>query len=225
MDNAPHYQGGLTNDELRAALASKLAAGTQISDEDLSAFALGVEWSLQRIGTQRGVPKKIREAIDTMLIHYGSDQLATTVRAWLDEAPRSGEANDAAIRVAAEALVRRWDTPLWKEVEHTGAFIARLRAALADTPAYGAPDPKCETCNGAGNVRQSERVGESDFDEWDIDCPVCDGCGKAPASVQTYIKSLEAKIRLQQGQLIEAGVRDLFRHPECKSGCAMRQRT
>lgn len=39
-----------------------------------------------------------------------------------------------ALRDAAQALVDRWDTPLWKDVEHTGRFIDRLRAALAQTP-------------------------------------------------------------------------------------------
>ena len=32
---------------------------------------------------------------------------------------------------AAQALVDRWDTPLWKDVPHTGAFIGRLRKALS----------------------------------------------------------------------------------------------
>lgn len=32
---------------------------------------------------------------------------------------------------AAQAVVERWDTPLWKDVEPTARFIATLRAALA----------------------------------------------------------------------------------------------
>jgi hypothetical protein len=32
---------------------------------------------------------------------------------------------------AAQALIDRWDSPLWKETEHTGAYIARLREAVA----------------------------------------------------------------------------------------------
>ena len=35
------------------------------------------------------------------------------------------------LREAAQALVDRWDTPLWKEAPHTGVFIDALRAALA----------------------------------------------------------------------------------------------
>lgn len=31
----------------------------------------------------------------------------------------------------AKALVERWDTPLWKDAEHTGKFIDDLRAAIA----------------------------------------------------------------------------------------------
>lgn len=34
------------------------------------------------------------------------------------------------LRAAAAAVVARWDTPVWKNAEHTGTFIARLRAAL-----------------------------------------------------------------------------------------------
>lgn len=36
-----------------------------------------------------------------------------------------------ALIAAAQAVVDRWDTPAWKDVEHTAAFINRLRAALA----------------------------------------------------------------------------------------------
>jgi len=32
---------------------------------------------------------------------------------------------------AADAVVNRWDSPLWSQQGHTGEFIARLRAALA----------------------------------------------------------------------------------------------
>ena len=38
------------------------------------------------------------------------------------------------LHAAAQALVDRWDTPRWKDVEHTGAFIQRLREALAVSP-------------------------------------------------------------------------------------------
>jgi len=34
------------------------------------------------------------------------------------------------LRTAAQAVVDRWDTPLWKDVPHTGEYIARLRRAL-----------------------------------------------------------------------------------------------
>lgn len=35
-----------------------------------------------------------------------------------------------AVVTAAEAVVTRWDTPLWKDAEHTGHAIDRLRTAL-----------------------------------------------------------------------------------------------
>lgn len=39
------------------------------------------------------------------------------------------------LHAAAQALVDRWDTPKWKDADHTGAFIQRLREALAAPPA------------------------------------------------------------------------------------------
>lgn len=38
------------------------------------------------------------------------------------------------LRQAAQAVVDRWDTPLWKDAPHTAEFIDRLRAALAAPP-------------------------------------------------------------------------------------------
>jgi hypothetical protein len=42
----------------------------------------------------------------------------------------------------------------------------------------------CETCNGHGFVMHSVRHGESDFEDFEQECPVCDGAGKAPKHVQ-----------------------------------------
>lgn len=33
---------------------------------------------------------------------------------------------------AAQAVVDRWETPLWKQVEHTGVYIAALRKAVEE---------------------------------------------------------------------------------------------
>ena len=32
---------------------------------------------------------------------------------------------------AAEAVIQRWDSPLWKDLPHTATYIDRLRAAIA----------------------------------------------------------------------------------------------
>lgn len=40
-------------------------------------------------------------------------------------------AQDEALVRAAQAVVERWDTPLWKDAKPTAEFIWRLRAALA----------------------------------------------------------------------------------------------
>jgi hypothetical protein len=40
------------------------------------------------------------------------------------------EAENARLRQEGQAVVDRWDTPLWKDAEATGRIINRLRAAL-----------------------------------------------------------------------------------------------
>ena len=45
-----------------------------------------------------------------------------------DTTPTRGAAD---LRTAAQAVVDRWDTPLWKDVPATAEYIGRLRAALA----------------------------------------------------------------------------------------------
>ena len=50
--------------------------------------------------------------------------------------PTSGAAD---LRTAAQAVVDRWDTPLWKDVPATAEYIGRLRAALAAGQATAAP--------------------------------------------------------------------------------------
>ena len=42
------------------------------------------------------------------------------------------------LRTAAQALVDRWDTPLWKDTPHTGKYIDALRAALAEPDLHAA---------------------------------------------------------------------------------------
>jgi hypothetical protein len=49
-------QGGLSNDELRAALESKLGRGATYTDHDLTPFALGVEWAMAQ-AAQPKVPE------------------------------------------------------------------------------------------------------------------------------------------------------------------------
>ena len=42
---------------------------------------------------------------------------------------------NTALIAAAQAVVDRWDTPAWKDVEHTAVFINRLRASLTTAAA------------------------------------------------------------------------------------------
>lgn len=45
------------------------------------------------------------------------------------------QANNNDLREASQALIDRWDTPKWKDAEHTAIFINALRNALSATPA------------------------------------------------------------------------------------------
>jgi hypothetical protein len=51
----------------------------------------------------------------------------------------------------------------------------------------------CLLCNGAGHKTAHLRVGESDFEEHDVDCPVCSGSGMVHRNLQAYIHALEKR--------------------------------
>ena len=56
--------------------------------------------------------------------------------------------------MAAQALIDRWDCPAWKEAEHTGAYIARLRRAVEQA---------------ALSQHEAEPVASSQQDGWTFD--------------------------------------------------------
>ena len=58
-----------------------------------------------------------------------ADAFNTATRTGLT--PSELEAQRDRLLEAATALVKRWDTPLWKDAEHTGVFIDNLRQAIA----------------------------------------------------------------------------------------------
>lgn len=49
----------------------------------------------------------------------------------LRQATRIAEKQRDTLLEAAEAVVERWDSPLWKDLPNTGEYINRLRAAIA----------------------------------------------------------------------------------------------
>jgi hypothetical protein len=80
----------------------------------------------------------------------------------------------------------------WMREEVIG-FIEKHKSVIDVTPpqqqeqsveAVDAYNLHCETCNGHGFVVHSVRHGESDFEDFEQECPVCDGAGKAPKHVQ-----------------------------------------
>ena len=82
------------------------------------------------------------------LMHQAADMLeADSEPKCSDQAPQPQRplptavealAADAAryrwLREAAQAVIDRWDTPLWKDVPATAEYIGRLRAALGEKP-------------------------------------------------------------------------------------------
>lgn len=69
-----------------------------------------------------------------VVMHMISTAKALCSSAMLAAAPQppASEAKDAELLEAAEAVVARWDTPLWKDAQPTAVFIGRLRAAIAE---------------------------------------------------------------------------------------------
>ena len=65
---------------------------------------------------------------------YGSGGAQSAWQAW--QAARRAPAAPVpqGLRKAAQGVVDRWDTPLWKDVPATAVYIADLRAALAAAP-------------------------------------------------------------------------------------------
>ena len=68
--------------------------------------------------------------------------------------PTSGAAD---LIAAAQAVVDRWDTPLWKDAPATAEYIGRLRAALASAPAQPVAEPAPSA---------TAHVGDSLFESW-----------------------------------------------------------
>jgi len=64
---------------------------------------------------------------------------------------------------AAQALVDRWDGPLWKDAEHTRAYIARLRRAL-DEPVE--PSQDVEAFIKSAAVLEYDSVFTDDLRDW-----------------------------------------------------------
>ena len=58
----------------------------------------------------------------------------------------SGEGNARLLAMlpAAEAVIERWDSPAWKDVTHTGEFIARLRGVVLAVKGNASGKPTTE---------------------------------------------------------------------------------
>lgn len=63
--------------------------------------------------------------------YIGKDRKPILARVLEDQRDALAAENQR-LRETGQAVVDRWDTPLWKEAEATGRVINRLRAALAE---------------------------------------------------------------------------------------------
>lgn len=110
---------------------------------------------------------------------YAKAETQAAWMAWQWQAARRAPAAPVpqGLRKAAQAVVDRWDTPLWKDVPATAVYISDLRAALAAAPqppeAVQSNDQQqaavaeacwCETCDAAANG-------------WRIKMALCPQCG------------------------------------------------
>jgi rubrerythrin len=76
----------------------------------------------------------------------------------------------ARLRAAAQAVVDRWETPLWKDAEPTASVIYRLRDALAPAPE--------ETQDGAIHAWRCPHcltMWEGNYIPKGFQCPQCNG--------------------------------------------------
>lgn len=102
-----------------------LIAAEGVIQGDQSAYALAAATLADALRTER-------EARRQAQIRLEQEQDARA-RAGVD-ARREVAEQMRALRAAAQAVVDRWDSPLWKDLPHTGEFIARLREALDGAP-------------------------------------------------------------------------------------------
>ena len=118
---------GMMRDELRSMIEGmSVSVDVSTGDHDAGHRYFGTVTEVMECqGNKHGV---------TLLVQDAEPNFTAT--------PTSGAAD---LRTAAQAVVDRWDTPLWKDVPATAEYIGRLRAALAagqaTAPQQGAQEP------------------------------------------------------------------------------------
>lgn len=106
--------------------------------------------------------------------------------------PTSGAAD---LRTAAQAVVDRWDTPLWKDVPATAEYIGRLRAALAAGQATAAqageyPALVCDYCGAlTPDPWHSSGMLHGKMSKHIHSCDACASRGQAPADAKALAEA------------------------------------
>lgn len=107
------------------------------------------------IGATAGVPEAIELARSRFTEAYGRSPLHDDLAyaCLLIDAYGGAPAVPVpqGLREAAQAVVERWDTPLWKDVPATAGYIANLRAALAAAPQPQEAEDGPSSCAHCGN--------------------------------------------------------------------------
>lgn len=79
--------------------------------------------------------KMVHDSVREATLAESADRIATLeadIKTLCAALKTSGEGNARLLNLlpAAEAVIERWDQPAWKDVPHTGKFIAQLRGAV-----------------------------------------------------------------------------------------------
>jgi len=127
-DPAWHRLGHVELSVIAAPAQSGLMDAYVGAREDLSIWkrrALEAEATVRNFVREANSPTFMGDPASDECQHGDAFQGATQMT---NTTTTSGAAD---LRTAAQAVVDRWDTPLWKDVPATAEYIGRLRAALA----------------------------------------------------------------------------------------------
>lgn len=126
--------------DMEAALADLHISSKPIKDEDDALYHMIIDIITPLLPHE--VYGNIESAAEAILPHLApqEDVKVTTEQAHKELYAMIDEANVKALVEASDAVVKRWDSPKWKDLPHTADYIHALRNAL--TPFLHTTDDK-----------------------------------------------------------------------------------